>query len=462
MDLIASAEKQLGFIDIILNGIMKGDWDAWKHTQPAPGVVPMAHCINVYRAFFLSFKQERAGGIPTPDETVDIVWHSHMMRMKTYVQDCTQIVGRVLNHNDILMETILGTAVSNLQKLSEQKGMEELREDLERATSMLSEGKENSKNLSTEAWKRVPGYYYRDYYPQVVSGIVSNAKESTQLARVPSEILAHVGRFTRYIPHATPEYREEYVYAAKMAETAEMWEDMAEAMILVAKIGQPLSLEERNLFSVAFKNLVGQRRASYRILAGILEKEQSKGVEERKLRTCKTAIDRVREEIVEISAKVVNYTKEMNINTTEARVFFDKMLGDYYRYSAEIDIKPGERLSKYGDKEYFVKLATEAYARAKVTAVAELSATHPIRLGLVLNYSVFIYEVLNLPDQACIEAKQAFDDAISMLDCVCSEDSYKDSTVIMQLLRDNLTLWTSDVSQPFSSLLNSYSRLSPD
>lgn len=41
-------------------------------------------------------------------------------------------------------------------------------------------------------------------------------------------------------------------------------------------------------------------------------------------------------------------------------------------------------------------------------------------------------------------AKEAFDNAIAELDTL-SEDSYKDSTLIMQLLRDNLTLWTSDV-----------------
>jgi 14-3-3 protein epsilon len=49
---------------------------------------------------------------------------------------------------------------------------------------------------------------------------------------------------------------------------------------------------------------------------------------------------------------------------------------------------------------------------------------------------------LNSPDRACHLAKQAFDDAIAELDSL-SEESYRDSTLIMQLLRDNLTLWTS-------------------
>ena len=76
-------------------------------------------------------------------------------------------------------------------------------------------------------------------------------------------------------------------------------------------------------------------------------------------------------------------------------------------------------------------------------AQAKLLVTHPIRLGLALNFSVFHYEVLNNPDEACKMARTAFEDAIAELDNV-SEDSYKDSTLIMQLLRDNLTLWTSD------------------
>ena len=79
-------------------------------------------------------------------------------------------------------------------------------------------------------------------------------------------------------------------------------------------------------------------------------------------------------------------------------------------------------------------------------ALVDLPPTHPIRLGLALNFSVFYYEVLNSPDRACHLAKQAFDDAIAELDTL-NEESYKDSTLIMQLLRDNLTLWTSDVQE---------------
>jgi len=107
----------------------------------------------------------------------------------------------------------------------------------------------------------------------------------------------------------------------------------------------------------------------------------------------------------------------------------------YFRYLAEF---------QSGDvrKESAAK-ALESYTSASQIATSDLPPTHPIRLGLALNFSVFYYEILNSPDRACHLAKQAFDDAIAELDTL-SEESYKDSTLIMQLLRDNLTLWTSD------------------
>ena len=110
--------------------------------------------------------------------------------------------------------------------------------------------------------------------------------------------------------------------------------------------------------------------------------------------------------------------------------------GDYHRYLAEFAM--GDKRKASADK------SLEAYKNATEVASTDLAPTHPIRLGLALNFSVFYYEILNSPDQACHLAKQAFDDAIAELDHL-SEESYKDSTLIMQLLRDNLTLWTSDL-----------------
>jgi hypothetical protein len=78
----------------------------------------------------------------------------------------------------------------------------------------------------------------------------------------------------------------------------------------------------------------------------------------------------------------------------------------------------------------------------EATGIADkLSHTHPIRLGLALNLSVFHFEIMNDSTTACQVARTAFDDAIKDLDNV-KEESYRDATLIIQLLRDNLTLWT--------------------
>ena len=92
-----------------------------------------------------------------------------------------------------------------------------------------------------------------------------------------------------------------------------------------------------------------------------------------------------------------------------------------------------------------IQEAQDSYKNAS-TEAEELKSTHPIRLGLALNYSVFYYEILSSPDIACKLAKQAFDNAIADLDGL-EEDEYRDAATIMQLLKDNLTLWTSDLSE---------------
>merc|ERR1711870_3230 len=103
----------------------------------------------------------------------------------------------------------------------------------------------------------------------------------------------------------------------------------------------------------------------------------------------------------------------------------------------------GAEFSDSDKKAKAAESARAAYEDATNVASKDLAVTHPIRLGLALNYSVFQYEVLQNPDEACKMARTAFEDAIAELDNV-AEDSYKDSTLIMQLLRDNVTLWTSD------------------
>merc|ERR1712158_252567 len=186
----------------------------------------------------------------------------------------------------------------------------------------------------------------------------------------------YIPKFVKSINKMTE--REDNVYKAKLAEQAERYDEMVTAMKTVASLDVELTVEERNLLSVAYKNVIGARRASWRVISSIEQKEESKASED-KLKMIKTYRNQVEKELRDICGDILSVLDKHLIpcsDTGESKVFY--------------------------------------------------------------------YEILNSPDRACRLAKAAFDDAIADLDTL-SEESYKDSTLIMQLLRDNLTLWTSDM-----------------
>ncbi|XP_059144651.1 14-3-3 protein zeta-like [Physella acuta] len=240
--------------------------------------------------------------------------------------------------------------------------------------------------------------------------------------------------------------KEQYVHKAKLAEQAERYDDMSGAMCSCVKYvysddnsGATLDNEERNLLSVAYKNVVGARRSAWRVVSSIESKTEGS---EKKLEMAKKYRETIEEELKSICNEVLDLLSKYLIQKAQddsahhdSHVFYLKMQGDYYRYLSEVSV--GE------DRKVNVAKSNEAYKKATEIAKEKMQPTHPIRLGLALNFSVFYYEIMNEPDEACKLAKAAFDDAIAQLDQL-NEESYKDSTLIMQLLRDNLTLWTSD------------------
>jgi len=234
--------------------------------------------------------------------------------------------------------------------------------------------------------------------------------------------------------------KDREVYLAKLAEQAERYDEMVDHMKVVCKTNTELNVEERNLLSVGYKNVIGARRASWRILSSIQQKEESKenSVHVERIKSYKSKVESELKDICEDILKILDEYLIPSSATGESKVFYCKMKGDYYRYLSEFQDPTDGARKEAADN------SMDAYKQASAIAETDLPPTHPIRLGLALNFSVFYYEINNSPDQACQLAKTAFDAAIAELDTL-SEESYKDSTLIMQLLRDNLTLWTSDL-----------------
>ena len=203
-----------------------------------------------------------------------------------------------------------------------------------------------------------------------------------------------------------------------------------------------LSLEERNVLSTSFKNLCGESRDAWKAVVaatggrkGEREGEATggrKGEREGEIRA-KAA------EVEDICSEALSLVKEVLLPAAkdkESKAFFLTMMADYNRY--QLEVTPQDDSSR----SQLLSDSERAYERAFEIS-KQLPTTHPVRLGVALNYSVFQQEILNKPDLACETAKGAFDNAIQELDTL-SEDTYKDSTLVMQLLRDNLTLWTEE------------------
>ena len=118
-----------------------------------------------------------------------------------------------------------------------------------------------------------------------------------------------------------------------------------------------------------------------------------------------------------------------------AKAFFLKMIGDYYRYIAES--AKDSRLDKCKTD------ALKAYDDAN-NVIGELNACNSIRLGLALNFSVFYYEVMQDTTKACELGEKALQDALDKLDD-CDEEMFRDAQSIIELLRENLSLWKEEV-----------------
>lgn len=247
--------------------------------------------------------------------------------------------------------------------------------------------------------------------------------------------------------------KADLVLLARIVETAERFEDMCTIMGKLVKLkkeqGKQLCVEERNMLSVAYKNVVGQRRAAWRALnvdenqhdlpqdggdggkpAGEVKDNYKKLVEAELKGKCLEVLNLLEKNLVK---DLEESELQVDGDAVETQVFYLKMCGDYYRYLAEFNSNNTE----------YKKKASAKYEQALALAKDYLKPTHPTRLGLALNASVCYYEIMEQSDKACKLAKEAFDQAIQQLDSL-SDSTYKDSTLIMQLLRDNLTIWTSE------------------
>ena len=208
-------------------------------------------------------------------------------------------------------------------------------------------------------------------------------------------------------------------------------------MTRLIKLGKPLTDDERNLFSVAFKNMLTGPRNAWRLFASNEAREMSLG-NQRHASLIQAYKAKVEEELHRICNQMISLLDEVLIPTADSvqcNVFYWKMKGDYLRYMADYSNPDSSR------HQEIVALSLQAYEKATELANS-LTATNFVRLGLALNFSVFFYEIKGMPQEASRIAQESYHQASMALKNEQFENaSYKDITIILQLFQDNLTLW---------------------
>ena len=236
------------------------------------------------------------------------------------------------------------------------------------------------------------------------------------------------------------------MHSAYLAGKANHYEDMATSMKTIVEMGQPLSPKERNYFTAAYKKMVDAQRDICWINSSMEEKtDVSERGRQKAKKKRETAENYVRHICADVLGLVNNYLIP-KATDPESKVFYYKMKGDYHRYLAEITI--GD------DKNANARDAQGAYQQGYDIAKAkigrwfisdQLQPTHPTRLAVALHFSGLYYEILNSPYKAYQLAHNAFDDAIAELDSMNGENYGMECTLIMQLIRNNLTEWVPTV-----------------
>lgn len=238
----------------------------------------------------------------------------------------------------------------------------------------------------------------------------------------------------------TMEQRETLRFKAKLAEKAERFDEMAVIMKeIVAQPPHQLSTEERDLFVVAYKNLIGGRRAAWFGLSSSNDDDHNFDSSTVNHRTAPAYKEQIESELSMICSDVLSLLDKYLIpsaaqSSIDALISLYKMKGDFHRYLAEIQTGDARVLTS--------QAALEAYQTASTNAETDLVPTDPLCLGLALNVSVFYKEILDMSDKAYQVAKHAFDDALANL-AHADELLYDDTVLIMKLLLDNLLLWSS-------------------
>ncbi|KZT13089.1 14-3-3-like protein [Laetiporus sulphureus 93-53] len=232
------------------------------------------------------------------------------------------------------------------------------------------------------------------------------------------------------------------LFIARLAEQAERYHDViAQIKSIVHSTNAQLTSDERNLLSIAYKNITASFRTSWRTI-DTLQRNTVHHSTWQQRQLMQRQKERIEQDLIDTCKDVVELLERFLIpaaNPGEEKVFYCKMRGDYYRYLAE--------MSRSQTHEQYAATSLDAYKFAYKHALNTLDPAHPTRLGLALNFAVYYHDIRQSPERACFLAKHAFDEAMAVVtDVSVHPQSLEDSLTILHLLKDDLLLWAGEMT----------------
>ena len=232
---------------------------------------------------------------------------------------------------------------------------------------------------------------------------------------------------------------KEYLFLIKLFRDTENYPDMVKAMNKYIELSPKLLKEEKKLLCDAYKNVISSKRNSLHILSNLSTKGELKQTYKlREISIMKEKIQLELKEIFQVIHSVLDRYLIPNAQDSESKILYMKLKADYFRYHCE-----------FAEGEEFEEISNNArtmYKQAFDLAEKELPLYNEIRLGLILNYSVFEYDIMDNKNEGYEMALKTYNDIMKILDDV-EKKRASDNLLLIQLIKENINVWSNEIEE---------------
>lgn len=210
--------------------------------------------------------------------------------------------------------------------------------------------------------------------------------------------------------------------------------DMIRIMKKIIDLNPELTPDEQNILSMTYKNAIQNPRNGLRTISSIISNIQNSDDAKR------VELEKIKQSITD---ELQNYCKELidlietkllpAAKVPESQVFYEKLEADYYRYICEA--------LENEAKDQPMAEAQKHYEKAQEIANQNIQPYKPSYLGLILNYTVFLYEVRKESQRAIELATSTYNERVATIDQNSTNENKQEAETILRLLDDNIQLW---------------------